>query len=405
MKEKALDQILRPRPFWKKAWVWMVALLLVSAAAILYKLFAPGEVKPARYITEPVRRGSLEVTVAATGYLQPLESIKVGSEVSGTITDVRVDYNDRVKKGEILAQIDRTKFQSNLERLAAALKSAEALYAQARSQYTLAEKNYLRNRKLRRDSAGKLPSQVRWDSDHAAWLSAKATLLSAKAQVEQAKYAVDAARYDLDRTTIYAPISGVVLDRRIDPGQTVAAAFQTPVLFEIANDLSRMELEVSIDEADIAQIREGQQARFSVDAYSEREFNATVTRVHINSRIVSGVVTYDAVLSVDNTGMLLRPGMSADAKIITEKLDDSWIVPRAAMLYEPVKTSKKVSFGPRNTEKATYDPKPHLWVLRNGSPRKIYVTVKGTDGSSTAVDAASLRATDRVILAQEQEAS
>ncbi|HHD83336.1 MAG TPA: biotin/lipoyl-binding protein, partial [Campylobacteraceae bacterium] len=109
MKEKALDQILRPRPFWKKAWVWMVALLLVSAAAILYKLFAPGEVKPARYITEPVRRGSLEVTVAATGYLQPLESIKVGSEVSGTITDVRVDYNDRVKKGEILAQIDRTK--------------------------------------------------------------------------------------------------------------------------------------------------------------------------------------------------------------------------------------------------------------------------------------------------------
>ena len=398
-----LDRILRPRPFWKKAWVWMVALLLIGTGGVLYYLFAPSHEKPASYMTQPLKKGALEVTVSATGYLLPLERVKVGSEVSGTITKVFVDFNDRVQKGEVLAQIDRTKFQSNLDRMEAALAAAKAQMAQAQAQLQLAQKNFARDRKLRKTSGGRLPSPKQYDRDRVAWLSAKAALAGAKAQVEQAKFAVDTARYDLNRTTIRSPIDGIVLKRLIDPGQTVAATFQTPELFRLANDLSKMELKVSIDEADIAHIHEGEQARFSVDAYPEREFNATVKSVRIDSQIVAGVVTYDAILSVDNSDNTLRPGMSADVKIITKKVEGAWIVPRAAMLYEPVKVQKKVAFGPRNTQKAAFDPRPHVWVLHEDKPKKIYVEVLGTSGSDAAVSAKALHAGDRVILAQEQE--
>ena len=381
----------------------MVALLLIATGAVLYYLFAPSSAKPASYMTQPLKRGTLEVTVSATGYLLPRERVLVGSEVSGTITEVRVDYNDRVTKGEVLAQIDRTKFQSNLVRMQAGLEAAKAQMHQAEAQLQLAQQNLSRDRKIRKESGGRLPSPKQYDSDRAAWLSAKAAAAVARAEVAQAKYAVDAARYDLDRTTIYAPIDGIVLERKIDPGQTVAAAFQTPVLFKLANDLSQMELKVSIDEADITQIHEKQKARFDVDAYPDREFNATVQTVRIDSQIVAGVVTYDAILSVDNHDNRLRPGMSADVKIITKKVKGAWSVPRAAMLYEPVKVTKKVAFGPRNTQKAEFDLRPHVWVLRAGTPKKIYVEVAGTDGSDAAVTSDDLHEDDRVILAQEQE--
>ncbi len=382
----------------------MVLVLLAGTAGVLWYLFAPAHKVPAHYITRPLQKGDLEVTVSATGNVLPRERVDVGSEVSGTIARVFADYNDRVKKGEVLAQIDRTKFQSNLKRMQAALAAVKAQMQQAKSQLELAQKNYERDRKLHRQSSGRLPSPKQYDRDRASWLSAKATLAAAKAQVAQAKYAVDSARYDLDRTTIYAPIDGIVLERRIDPGQTVAAAFQTPVLFRLANDLSQMELKVSIDEADIAQIHEGQRARFDVDAYPGREFNATIKSVRIASQIVAGVVTYNAILSVDNRDNRLLPGMSADVQIITKKVQGAWIVPRAALLYEPVKVKKRVSFGPRNAQKANFDTRPHFWVLRSGKPKKIYITVKGTDGSHAAVTSPALHEGDRVVLAQEQEA-
>lgn len=397
-----LDRLLQPKPFWKKAWIWMVLLLLVAGVVILYKSVFKEQEKPLTYITKPLKKGALEVTVSATGYLRPRVSVDVGSEVSGTIEKVMVDNNDPIRKGAVLAQIDRTKFQSNLDRMKAALESAQARLLQAEADFGLAQKNYLRDRALRKESGGRLPAQRQYDSDYSAYSAAKARLEAAKAEVKQAKYAVDAARYDLDKTTIYAPIDGIVLDRRVDPGQTVAAAFQTPVLFKLANDLSKMELEVSIDEADIAQIKVGQSARFSVDAYPEEKFDAEVQRVRINSQMVAGVVTYKAILRVDNSDFRLRPGMSAEADIVTKSLRDTWIVPRAAMLFIPVKPEKKVAFGPRNRKKVTFDPKPHIWVLRDGKPYKVYVTLLGSSGSDAAIDAEALKATDRVILAQEQ---
>ncbi|OQX74213.1 MAG: hypothetical protein B6D59_03070 [Campylobacteraceae bacterium 4484_4] len=398
-----LEAILKPRPVWKKAWLWMVVLLFFSGAAILYRSLSPEQEKPLAYITKPLKKGLLEVTVSATGYLKPLRSVDVGSEISGTIEKVMVDENDRVRKGEMLAQIDQTKFRSNLQRLEAALRSARARYAQVQAQFELAKKNYLRDRKLRKETKGRLPMQKQYDSDYSAYLSAKALLSGAEAEIAQAKFAVEAARYDLEKTTIYAPIDGIVLERRIDPGQTVAAAFQTPLLFKLANDLSKMELQVSIDEADIAQIKEGQEARFSVDAYPETKFQASVKSVRINSQMVAGVVTYKTILSVDNRHLKLRPGMSADAQIIVKRLEDTWIVPRAALLYIPVTPQKKVAFGPRNKEKITFDPKPHLWVLREGKPIKIYLKLLGTSGSEAAVESPDLRENDDVILAQEQK--
>ena len=209
-------------------------------------------------------------------------------------------------------------------------------------------------------------------------------------------------KYDLDKTVIYSPIDGIVLTRNIDPGQTVAATFQTPILFKLANDLSQMELHVSIDEADIAQIQTNQDVFFSVDAYPDMHFNAVVKSMRVLQRWLAGVVTYKALLLVDNSEHKLLPGMSADANIVTKHIKNAWVVPRAAMLYEPVKEGKKIAFGAQNTEKLDIDMQPHVWVQRGDEIQKIYVEVLGTRGAKTAVRSEALNADDKLILSQEQ---
>jgi HlyD family secretion protein len=262
---------------------------------------------------------------------------------------------------------------------------------------------YGRNTTLRKNSNGTLPSQNDWDRDYAAFLSANAMYVSSKAKVQEAKFAFEATQYDLDKTVIYSPIDGVVLTRNIDPGQTVAAAFQTPILFKLANDLSQMELHVSIDEADIAQIKRDQHVFFSVDAYPDTHFYARVKSIRVNSEMVAGVVTYKALLWVDNQDHRLLPGMSADANIVTKHIESAWIVPRAAILFTPVDTTKKVSFGPQNTEKLDIDMQPHVWVKRADEIKKIYVEVQGTSGAKIAVRSADLKRDDKLILSQEQQ--
>lgn len=387
-------------------WKWKAALLVVLLFATggAYFLLKPSSKQNEyRFVTQPVTQGEFNITVAASGYLEPLESVDVGSEVSGTVEKVLADYNDIVKKGQLLAQIDTTKYQSAVDKAVAALASAKASKQSAEAELFRTETTVRRDKSLRENTKGSLPSQSDWDANRAAYFSAKAQVANAKAQVEQARHSLTSAQYDLKRTSIYSPIDGIILNRAVDPGQTVAATFQTPVLFTIAKDLREMELQVSIDEADIARVHAGQHASFNVDAYPDEAFEGVIRMVRVNSEIEEGVVTYIAVLDVDNADMRLRPGMSADAEITVETFKDTLIVPRAALLYMPVKPKEQKLFAFNDEGQTQYDTEPHLWRLKDGTPEKLYVKMFGSNGTLSAVSSETLAAGDRVIIAQEKQ--
>ncbi|MDA3947544.1 MAG: efflux RND transporter periplasmic adaptor subunit [Helicobacteraceae bacterium] len=384
-------------------WKIGIAVFVLLLGAGTYLLFFQQETKEGyTYITEPLKKGDLTISVSATGYIEPVENVEVGTEVSGMIEKVYADYNDLVKKGQILAQLDKTKYQSTLNKAEASLAGAKATLANMEAQLYQADATVARNKTLRESTKNRLPSRSDWDRDWANYLVAKAQVANAKAQVDQARHGLVSSKYDLERTTIYSLIDGIILTRNIDPGQTVAASFQTPVLFKIAKDLTKMELQASIDEADIAKVKTGQTAMFSVDAYPEREFEARIKLVRVNSEIVDGVVTYKAVMEVDNQELLLKPGMTADADIITETLSDTFVVPRAALLYIPIEPRKGGMFGSGDKEKITIDPKQHVWVLKNGEPKKSYVKVLGNSGSNTALSSDALKEGDPLIVTQEK---
>lgn len=390
-------------PRWK--WIVPAAVALIAVAAGGYFLLQPANNGQAyRFVTQTVEEGELNITVSASGYLEPLESVDVGTEVSGTIEKVLVDYNDPVKKGELLAQIDRTKYQSAVDKAEAALSSAKATLENANAELYRTQATLQRDKTLRTNTKGALPSQSDWDTDYAAYLAAKAQVDEGKAQVEQARHSLVSSNYDLERTTIYSPVDGIVLTREVDPGQTVAASYQTPTLFTIAKDLRKMELQVSVDEADIAKVKAGDAATFTVDAYPDEVFAGKIRMVRVNSEIEDGVVTYIAVLDVNNSDMKLRPGMSADADITVQTFSDALIVPRAALLYLPVATSKETKlFAFHDEEQAKYDPKPHVWRLNGQTPEKLYVEVLGTNGTQSVIAGEALKAGDTLIVAQEKQ--
>lgn len=389
-----------------RSWKWkaLLVLAILLVAGGLYLFFAPGSKKEAyRYVTHPLTKSNLTLTVSATGYLEPLERVDVGIEVSGTITEVKVDYNDPVTKGQLLAVIDKTKYQSAVDRALATLDAMKASLQNAQAQLYRASATIERDKSLKAATKGMLPSQQDWDNHWADELSAKAQVANAAAQVSQAKHSLVAAQYDLDRTMIYSPVDGTVLVRNVDPGQTLAASFQTPVLFQIAKDLRKMELKVSIDEADIAKIKEAQETGFSVDAYPETRFESSIRLVRVNSEILDGVVTYIAVLHVDNKDLLLRPGMSADVDIVIETISEAFTAPRSALLFTPLVPQEKKLFGFRAKETSEIDPKPHLWVLENGQPKKVYVTVLGSSGLLSAVASDELNEGALLVIAQEKK--
>ena len=384
-------------------WKFLLLSFILVIAFISYKIFMPKEDQNAyTYVSEPLKKGNLVITVSATGNIQPIEQVEVGSEVSGTIEKVFADYNDVVKKGQILAELDKTKYKSALNKAEASLSAAKSSLENMQAQLYQADSVITRDKMLKESTKGALPSRNDWDKDWSNYLVAKAQVSNAKAQVEQAKQALISAQYDLQKTTIYSPIDGIILVRNIDPGQTVAASFQTPVLFNIAKDLTKMEVQASIDEADIAKVKAGQDAKFTVDAYADKTFNAKVRLVRVNSEIVEGVVTYKAIMNVDNSDLLLKPGMSADIDITTQTIDNEFIVPRAALLFIPVKPKAKTFFGSRTAPKANIDPKPHLWLLKDKEPTKVYVKLLGNSGSYSAVASDSLKEGDPIIITQEK---
>ncbi|MDA8258103.1 MAG: efflux RND transporter periplasmic adaptor subunit [Betaproteobacteria bacterium] len=325
-----------------------------------------------QYQTQAVKRGGLTVMVSATGTLQPTNQVDVGSEISGTIKTVEVDYNDQVTRGQVLAKIDTTKLEAQVKQTAASTEAARARVLQTQATVGEAKANLDR---------------------------AIADGANARAAVAQAEATLEAQRTDLAKAVIRSPIKGVVLKRAAEPGQTVAATFQTPVLFTLAEDLTQMELHVDVDEADVGKVREAQSASFTVDAYPDRTFPARITQVRFGSKTVAGVVTYETVLKVDNSGLLLRPGMTGTANITVQHADDALLVPNAALRFTPPQASPKPAGGgglvssllprpPRSAPKAAdsaEDKQPHVWVLREGKPEKVMLKTGMTDGIMTEV--------------------
>jgi HlyD family secretion protein len=385
-------------------WRIFITIFLLILSFIAYKIFVPNAPKNEfTYVTEPLKKADLTITVSATGNIQPVEQVNVGSEVSGTIEKVFVDYNDVVKEGELLAQIDKTKYASNFKKTEAALVSANANLQNMKAGLYKAESIISRDKMLRTSTNGALPSKNDWDSDWSAYLAAQAQINSVKAQIIQAKQDLISSQYDLQKTNIYSPVNGTILARSIDPGQTVAASFQTPVLFSIAKDLTKMQLQATIDEADIAKVKENQNVTFTVDAYPHMKFETSISQVRVNSAIVDGVVTYLAIMDYNNSKLLLRPGMSADIDITTETVKNTLLVSKAALLFIPVKPQAKTFFGSKSEDKIVVDPKPHIWVLKNNVPKKIYVKLLGNSGAISAISSNELKENDPIIITQEKQ--
>ncbi|BAU49194.1 RND transporter [Sulfurifustis variabilis] len=396
----------------RRRWLgWGALAAVLATAAIAWTLIGDGT--EVQYRTQPVQRGDLTVTVTATGTLEPTNQVDVGSELSGIVKTVDVDYNERVKAGQVLARLDTTKLEAQVRQSEAALASAEAKVRQAQATAKEAKATLARLAQVRDISGGKVPSPSDFDAAEAALERAQADEIAARAAVAQAQATLRANRTDLAKAVIRSPINGIVLARSVEPGQTVAAAFQAPVLFTIAEDLAQMELQVDVDEADVGRVQEAQEAAFTVDAYPDRRFPARITRVHFGSQTVEGVVTYETVLAVDNSALALRPGMTATAVITVEKIDDALLVPNAALRFTPPAAGAPDAADDRSIIQRLLPRPPRtpsrlpaaevkgrtqrVWVLREGAPEPVEIAIGSTDGVMTVVTGGPLEAGTAVV--------
>jgi HlyD family secretion protein len=380
-----------------KKWLWILGSGLVMI--VLYVVFR-GNGEQIRYLTQTVTRGDLAVTVSATGTLAPLIVVDVGIEVSGTIKSVEVDYNDRVAVGQVLARLDTTRLEAQTSQSRAALDAARARVQQTEATVREAQVQLAKQLHVHELSGGKVPSQYDLDAAKANLDRARADLASAKAAVTQAKGTLDVNLTDLTKAVVKSPINGVVLARSVEPGQTVASQFEAPVLFTLAEDLTQMELQVDVDEADVGLVQAGQHAQFTVDAYPERNFPAEITQVRFGSETVDGVVTYKTVLNVDNSALTLRPGMTATALITVEQKKDVLLVANSALRFTPQVTVEKQpgagsllgSLFPRPSRpvstresRAPTGRTQTVWTVRNGELTPITITKGSTNGIVTEI--------------------
>ncbi len=391
--------------------VLTILFLVAVTGTIVARFYLVASREPAgpSYVTEMIARSNLEITVSATGTLEPVKTVDVGVEVSGTISSVEVDFNDHVEVGQVLARLDTAILEAQSLQSQAALEAAEAKVGQVKA--TLAEAQSQMNRldELRKSTEGKLPAQTDYDAQRATLQRALADQRSAVAAVHQAQATLDVDKSNLTKAVIVSPINGIVLDRLVEPGQTVAAQLQTPVLFTLAEDLTQMELQIDVDEADVGKVREEQEATFTVDAYPDRQFPARTTQVRFAPETSDGVVTYKAVLAVDNTDMTLRPGMTATAVLTVDSRSDVLLVSNAALRFSPPADEESNTAGggsilsrilprpPARTAVPRVDANANareqsVWILREGALEAVSITKGMTDGKFTEVTEGTLEA-------------
>ena len=406
--------ITRARPG-RPVWKWLLALGILALAGgglWRYKQAEDKDTGPV-YNTEEVTRGDLALVVTATGNLAPTNQVTVGSELSGTVSEVYVDANDAVKQGQPIAQLDTSKLTRQTERSRATVLAAKARVSQADATLLESGASLARLRELHRLSEGKTPSKADMDAAVAAVERAKADLESADATVAQSEADLKSIERDLSKAVIRSPVDGIVLTRSIEVGQTVAASFTAPVLFLIAEDLRKMDLVVAVAEADIGRLANEQPAVFKVDAWPARTYTAVVKRVSFGSVVTNNVVTYATELAVTNDDLSLRPGMTATADISVAKSQNVLLVPNAALRFDPsvaealgkspdtknktLVQSLAPSGGGRRWRDGTPTPKPvargggpRVWTLTDGKPVEIRVETGLTDGRFTEVAGAGL---------------
>ncbi|MDB5693156.1 MAG: secretion protein HlyD [Alphaproteobacteria bacterium] len=421
MTDTAIDEFLGqpPRSRWRRWRKWiLIGVPLLIVLLLLARCFRP--TPPVHYATAPIERHDLTVTVTATGNLAPTVQVNVGSEESGLVDKVYVQNNDRVVKGQPLAQLDLSRLRDALVQSQATLQAALATVALNRATVAQTRANLAREQQVYKLSGGKVPSRTELDTARADYARAVAGVAQAEAQVAQARAAVSSNRTNLSKGTIYAPVTGVVLSRQVEPGQTVAASFNVATLFTIAEDLSNMRLQVKVDEADVGELHAGARATFTVDAYPNQTFPATVTRVDLGANATptvnsagtspttpTTVVAYTAELSVSNPRELLKPGMTATAAIVTDSVSNVLLVPNAALRFAPPAPPEKkgiFSGGPPDQPKnanVSRGARQQLWVVgSDGKPKAIPVMIGHSNGSLTEVRGPGLHPGLQVITGQ-----
>ncbi|MFN3433530.1 MAG: efflux RND transporter periplasmic adaptor subunit [Sphingomonas sp.] len=432
MADQQTDEFLgvKPVPAWRRYVKWvLVAIGVVLLALLLKSCFGPKA--DAGYATQGVERGALTVTVSATGKLAPTNQVTVGSQLSGLVTKVVVDVNDRVTAGQPLALIDPQQIDDQIRQQRAQIAANQAQVGQAQATVAESRAQLARLEEVYKLSNGRVPSASELQTGRANYQRAIAALRTAQANVTASQALLAQSQTQRQRAIIRSPVNGVVLARQIDPGATVAASFNTPTLFVIAEDLSKMKLEVAIDEADVGEVKVGQKANFTVDAFPGRTFPATITRVDLGSNLTVSsasstatttttattgqVVSYAADLTVANPSLQLRPGMTATADIVTSDKRNVLLVPNAALRFTPAAANAGGSGGgiagsltfrprrdrPERTAKLGRGASQTVYVKdAEGKPQPVQVTTGDTNGTMTEVLSGDLKPGQQVITAQ-----
>ena len=383
-----------PRARWRQPWLIgsLLALAVIAAVAAIWWLNGTGN--NVRYATAPVGRGDVTRAVVATGTVNPVLTIIVGSYVSGTIQDIKCDYNTQVKQGQICARIDPRPYQTVVDQNKANLLVAQAQLEKDKANLGYAQVAYERNARLVKTNA---VSQDVFDSAKSALEQAKAQVGVDEATIAQRKAQLEAAEVNLGYTNIISPVDGTVVARNVTIGQTVAASFQTPTLFLIATDLTQMQVDTNVSESDIGGIKEGDKGLFTVDAFPNRVFQGTVTQIRQAPQTLQNVVTYDVVVSVDNKDLALKPGMTAASRIVIDERKDVLRVPSQALRFVPSNAIARAGEA-HGVAAAGND----VYVLRDGVPVSVPVTVGLDDDSHAEIVGGELKQGDRVILTEKR---
>lgn len=397
----------------KRRALWLACGVLILFGGYMLLVRSGDNNREPRYSTREVVSDSLVVSVTATGRLQPTNQVEVGSELSGIVNEVFVDVNDQVRNGQVLARLDPAKLKDAIERSRASLASAEAQVLQAQATVAETRANRRRLQEVFELSGGQVPSRSDMDAAEASVQRAEAGEAVARASVVQAQANLQSNHTDLDKASIRASIDGVVLTREVDPGQTVAASFQAPVLFMLAEDLTKMELQVDVDEADVGQVKAGQNATFTVDAWPGRRYSARITRVGYGAQEKDGVVSYPTVLTVGNDDLSLRPGMTGTAEITTLIRKDVLLVPNAALRFTPPEAAESPPAPERGVARALMpgpprrrsasrpaarNSTPQVWSLRDGQAVPVDVQIGASDGRMTEIVEGALEPGMQVII-------
>ena len=372
----------------KKYLIYGTALLII--VSVSYKLMnrnTDGIV----YKTQKIENGDIMESITASGTINPLSTVSVGSQASGRIAEIYVDYNSVVKKGQLLALIDQENAKATVQQREAALDIAKAQVAVEENNIKYYKKALNRISKL---NASKYSTEKDLEAAERDYDNSVAQLALEQAQVKQAQASLNSAQTELSYTEIKAPVDGIVISKSVEVGQTVAASFETPEIFSVAEDLTKMQIEASVVEADIAKVKEGQQVRFTVDSYADDYFYGTVTQVRNEAITTSNVVTYTVVIGIDNTDLKLKPGMTANVEIITAEEKGVMLVPNQALRFYIDDSDNAKRYKDRG-----------VWIIKNGRPERVTVKIGVSDDDNTQILESSLKIGDEVIVSKETSAA